>query len=89
MPVIGDNTKGTCDICHLDLCKGLHHRAVGVCCLKDVDRFTKAVGEELGMRRGVYPKWVESGRMKKGVADQKLKDFEELYSFLKKLGAGL
>jgi len=45
----------------------------------------KAVGREIGMRRGAYPKFVASGRMKQEAADAELAAMEAVYQTLKDL----
>lgn len=41
-----------------------------------------AVGREVGMRRGVYPKWVEQGRKTQAEADAEIAAMEAVYRTL-------
>lgn len=43
----------------------------------------KCVGREIGMRRGVYPKWVEQGRKTQAEADAEIAAMEAAYATLK------
>lgn len=43
----------------------------------------KCVGREIGMRRGVYPKWVEAGRKTQAEADAEIAAMEAAYATLK------
>lgn len=43
----------------------------------------KEVGRELGMRKGVYPKWVASGRMTQEEADLHIARLDAVYRTLK------
>lgn len=43
----------------------------------------KEAGRELGMRRNVYPKWVEAGRMEQCEADLRLAGMEAIHRTLK------
>lgn len=41
------------------------------------------VGRELGLRKGVYPKWVESGKLSQALADRQITCMEAAYATLK------
>lgn len=41
------------------------------------------VGREIGMRKGVYPKWVASGKLTQAVADRQIACMEAAYATLK------
>ncbi len=45
------------------------------------------VGKELGMRKGVYKKWVESGRMTQEASDLQIARMDAVYKTLKWLEA--
>jgi hypothetical protein len=46
-----------------------------------------AIKREIAMRRGVYPKWVASGRMKQAKADHELAAMEAVLETLERLSA--
>jgi len=41
------------------------------------------VGREIGLRRGVYPKWVASGKLSQALADRQIACLEGAYETLK------
>lgn len=45
----------------------------------------KEVGREIGMRRGVYPKWVAANRLSQEEVDQRIAAMEAVYATLKSL----
>lgn len=52
---------------------------------EQVTKWRNCVGRELGMRKGVYPKWVNSGRMTQEKADDEINTMSEIYEYFKKL----
>ena len=48
-------------------------------------KWRNCIGRELGMRKGVYPKWVNSGRMTQEKADEEINTMSEIYEYFKKL----
>lgn len=52
-----------------------------------LDRQIACVGRELGMRRGVYPKWVTAGRMTPAKAAEEIAAMAAVYDTLKRLQA--
>jgi hypothetical protein len=48
----------------------------------------RAVGREIGMRRGAYAKWVKSGRMTQDESDRELAAMEAVYQTLQNLKRG-
>lgn len=47
----------------------------------------KAVKREIAMRRSVYPRWVESGKMKQAKADEETRAMEAVLETLQGLEA--
>lgn len=45
-------------------------------------RFTAAVRRELGMRKRVYPRWVDAGRMSQKTAEEEIHDMVDLLAYL-------
>lgn len=41
------------------------------------------VGRELGLRRGVYPKWIEAGKLSQALADRQIACLDAAYRTLK------
>ena len=54
---------------------------------EQLQRFKNCIGRELGMRKSVYPKWVNSGRMKQETADTEINTMSEIYEYFKSLQA--
>ena len=53
--------------------------------IEQIKKFKNCIGRELGMRKNVYPKWVNSGRMKQETADFEINTMSEIYEYFKKL----
>lgn len=47
--------------------------------------FINCIGRELGMRRTVYPKWVQQKRMTEKIANYEIETMSEIYNFFKQL----
>lgn len=45
------------------------------------------IGRELGLRRGVYPKWVADGKLSQALADRQIECMDAAYKTLKWLHA--
>lgn len=52
-----------------------------------IDDQIKCVAREIALRKNVYPKWVQSGRMKQAVADRELTTMEAVLSTLQRVKA--
>lgn len=50
-----------------------------------IDDQVRAVEREVGMRRGVYPRWVASGKMKQAKADYEMAAMEAAATTLRRL----
>jgi hypothetical protein len=48
-----------------------------------IDEMIRCAGRELGLRRAVYPKWVEQKRMNQAEADFEISCMDAIYSHLK------
>ena len=51
----------------------------------ELEEMIAEVGREIGLRVGVYPKLVKSGRMTQREADQRSDAMRKVYRFLKEL----
>lgn len=47
------------------------------------------VGREIGLRRGVYPKFVQDGKLSQALADRQIACMEDAYATLKWLEANM
>jgi len=52
---------------------------------EQVTKWKNCVGRELGVRKNVYPKWVNNGRMTQKKADEEINTMREIYEYFKKL----
>jgi len=48
-----------------------------------VKELVACVGREVGLRRGVYPKWVATGRLSQEKANKEIAMMQEVYDLLK------
>lgn len=49
----------------------------------ELKELVACAGREVGLRKGVYPKWVASGRMTQEQADKEIAMMETIYFLLK------
>jgi hypothetical protein len=49
-----------------------------------IDDMIRDAGRELGMRRAVYPKWVQSNRLSQEKADHQIACMDAIYAQLKR-----
>ena len=52
---------------------------------EQITKWKNCVGRELGVRKNVYPKWVNNGRMTQKKADEEINTMREIYEYFKEL----
>ena len=52
---------------------------------EQITKWKNCVGRELGVRKNVYPKWINNGRMTKSKADEEINTMREIYEYFKEL----
>lgn len=52
---------------------------------EQITKWKNCIGRELGMRKNIYPKWINNGRMTQSKANEEINTMAEIYEFFKNL----